>query len=85
MPPARHRRVRAVEAAASTSRRPFPMTIKRALVNGKPRIEISGAPAEQLAWLKSLGCFTEIIQYRTRVFVPVDRAADVLSAVLKDA
>jgi hypothetical protein len=65
--------------------RPFPMTVKRAIVNGKPRVEISGAPAEQIAWLKAQGCFTEIIQYRTRVFVPVDRAADVLSAVLKDA
>jgi hypothetical protein len=65
--------------------RPFPMTVKRSIVNGKPRVEISGAPAEQIAWLKAQGCFTEIIQYRTRVFVPVDRAADVLSAVLKDA
>lgn len=61
------------------------MTIKRAIVNGKPRVEISGAPAEQIGWLKSHGCFTEIIQYRTRVFVPVDRATEILSAILKNA
>ncbi|MFL0415523.1 strawberry notch-like NTP hydrolase domain-containing protein [Sphingomonas sp. 179-A 2A2 NHS] len=62
--------------------RPFPMTIKRALVNGSPRIELVGAPAQQIAWLKSIGCFTEVIQYRTRVFLPVPAAAEVLERIL---
>ncbi|MGW8138332.1 strawberry notch C-terminal domain-containing protein (plasmid) [Sphingomonas zeae] len=62
--------------------RPFPMTIKRALVNRSPRIELVGAPAEQIAWLKSIGCFTEVIQYRTRVFLPVPAAAEVLERIL---
>jgi hypothetical protein len=26
-----------------------------------------------------LGCFTEIIRYQTRLFVPVDRAPDILT------
>ena len=62
--------------------RPFPMTIKRALVNGSPRIELVGAPSSQLAWLKSLGCFTEVIQYRTRVFLPVPSAADIVERLV---
>lgn len=62
--------------------RPFPLTIKRALVNGSPRIELVGAPPSQLAWLKSLGCFTEVIQYRTRVFLPVPSAADIVARLV---
>src|SRR3546814_11067457 len=50
--------------------RPFPMTIKRAIVNGSARIELVGCPSQQLAWLKSIGCFTEVIQYRTCAFLP---------------
>ena len=51
-------------------------------MNGLPRIEIVGPPANQLAWLKSIGCFTEVIAYKTRVFVPVPEAAAVLERVL---
>ncbi|TGX49070.1 hypothetical protein E5A73_19680 [Sphingomonas gei] len=65
--------------------RPFPMTIRRALVNGSPRIELVGAPSQQLAWLKSIGCFTEVIQYRTRVFLPVPTAAETLDRILLGA
>jgi hypothetical protein len=59
------------------------MTIRRAFVNGTQRIEIERAPAQQLAYLKSLGCFTEIIAYRTRVFVPVSEAHAILERLLK--
>lgn len=65
--------------------RPFPMTIRRAFVNGTQRIEIERAPAQQLAYLKSLGCFTEIIAYRTRVFLPVSKANAILERLLKMA
>lgn len=63
--------------------RPFPMTIKRAVVNGQPRVELVGCPAEQLAWIKSIGCFTEIIQYKTRVFLPVPAAEAILGKLLE--
>jgi hypothetical protein len=63
--------------------RPFAVTVKRSIVNGNHRLEIVGAPADQLPWLKSLGCFTEIIQYRTRLFVPVPEAEAVLARLLK--
>ncbi|RZL27825.1 MAG: methylase, partial [Sphingomonas sp.] len=63
--------------------RPFPMTLRRSIVNGNPRVEIVDAPASQVPWLKSLGCFTEIIAYRTRVFVRATDAEAVLSRILK--
>ncbi len=55
--------------------------LHRALVNGDNRLEIRGYPPEKREWLKSLGCFTEVIQYRTRLFVPVDRAAAILAPI----
>ncbi|VXC98452.1 Methylase [Sphingomonas sp. T1] len=63
--------------------RPFPMTIRRAIVNGKQRVEIVDAPQPQHAWLKSIGCFSEIIAYKTRIFVPVTEAQIVLERLLK--
>ena len=51
-------------------------------VNGKARVEIGGAPHGQLDWLKSLGCFTEIIQYRTRIFIPIDQAEAIIARLL---
>jgi hypothetical protein len=62
---------------------PFPLTVRRSLVNGSPRLELVGVPARRLAWAKSLGCFTEIIQYRTRVFVPVDNAAVIFTGMIE--
>ncbi len=62
--------------------RPFPMTIRRALVDGTPRIELVGAPPQQIAMLKSAGCFTEVIQYKTRVFLPVQTATEALARLL---
>ena len=55
--------------------------LRRALVNGDVRLEIRDYPPEKREWLKSLGCFVEIIQYRTRLFVPVDRAAVILGVI----
>lgn len=58
---------------------PEALIVKRSLVNGSQRLEISGFSAARLAWYKAQGCFTEIIRYQTRLFVPVDRAAEVLA------
>jgi hypothetical protein len=38
--------------------------------------------AQRLPWYKAQGCFTEIIRYQTRLFVPVDRLADVLTRLV---
>lgn len=50
-------------------------------VNGNRRFELRGFPASRMAWLKSLGCFTEIIALRTRLFVPGDRVAAILATI----
>ena len=74
---------RAVLAGGSIAlTRPFPMTIKRSLVNGQQRVELVGCPAAQLAWLKQLGCFTEVIRYTTRVFVKLERIDAMLAKLI---
>ena len=62
-------------------RGPEPLVLKRALVNGSQRLELDGFSAARLSWYKAHGCFTEIIRYQTRLFVPVDRAAAVLAGL----
>ena len=56
--------------------------LKRAHVNGSVRLEIRDFPPERREGLKALGCFTEIIAYKTRLFVPVDRAEAVLARIM---
>jgi len=71
--------LRAIQGGGSIALvRPIPCELKRSRVNGSWRIEITGAPASQLAWFKSLGCFTEVIQYRTRLFVPTEKAEAII-------
>ncbi|WP_379923701.1 strawberry notch-like NTP hydrolase domain-containing protein [Erythrobacter sp. R86502] len=75
--------LRAVQGGGSIALvRPVPCELKRSRVNGSWRIEIAGAPASQLAWFKSLGCFTEVIQYRTRLFVPTEKAEAIITALI---
>lgn len=52
------------------------LMLKRSLVNGAQWLELTGWSAARLDWYKSLGCFTEIIRYRTGLFVPVDGASE---------
>ncbi len=49
-------------------------TLSLRRVGAGDRIEIEDADADQLPHLKALGCFTEIIAWKTRVFVPFDPA-----------
>ena len=56
---------------------------KRSLVNGTNRYEVSKYPYSWLSFLKSMGCFTEVIQYKTRVFIPTDRAAEIIQSVIE--
>ncbi|MBD2683354.1 MULTISPECIES: strawberry notch family protein [Nostoc] len=62
---------------------PGGITLRRSFIAGEPRIELVDALslADQLV---AAGCFTEIISWRKRVFVPTgDRAAAVLAAVIE--
>jgi hypothetical protein len=54
------------------------LMLKRALVNGRQRLELAGWSAARLDWYKAQGCFTEIIRYQTRLFVPLDCAGDIV-------
>ncbi|WP_242048645.1 MULTISPECIES: strawberry notch C-terminal domain-containing protein [Nostocales] len=61
---------------------PGGVTLRRSYIAGEPRLELLEALslAERLV---AKGCFTEIINWRKRVFVPTrDKAADVLAAVI---
>lgn len=55
--------------------------LKRSLVAGEQRLELIDWPATRLSELKALGCFSEIIAYRTRLFLPPARAATILAAL----
>ncbi|WP_197426419.1 strawberry notch C-terminal domain-containing protein, partial [Erythrobacter sp. CCH5-A1] len=66
-----------------TIKQPFEATIKCSRVAGEKRYEIVGAPVDQLPWLKSIGCFTEIIAFRTRAFIPAKKAAAVIGSLLR--
>ncbi|KCV81123.1 putative methylase/helicase [Actibacterium atlanticum] len=63
------------------------LTLARRRVAGSARLEIDGADRGMINSLKSLGCFTEIIAFQLRVFVPhgegVDTAA-ILERIVGD-
>ena len=59
-----------------------PLTLASVLVNGSTRIEIKDYVPTRLDWYKSLGCFTEIVSYKTRLFVPVDRAEPIIGELV---
>jgi len=54
------------------------LNLKRSRVNGEQRLEILGFDARALPAYKAKGCFTEIIQFQCRLFVPVQTANDIL-------
>lgn len=59
-----------------------PARLKTVLVNGQRRYELRDFPADRRPWLKALGCSTEIIAYKTRLFLPRDMADQILEQIL---
>lgn len=57
------------------------LTLKRSLVNGRQRLELTGWSAARLDWYKAQGCFTEIIRYQTRLFVPLGDGGSIISSL----
>lgn len=47
-------------------------SLRRSLVMGQARLELLGVSPSALPELKQMGCFTEIIQWKTRLFVPAN-------------
>ena len=68
-----------------TAPHPLNFTIRTSRVNGARRIEIAGAEAARIPQLKALGCFTEIIAYKTRVFVPLGEAEAIIRSLVGQA
>lgn len=58
--------------------------IRKRLVNGKKRTEIVKYPPAKLGYLKSLGCFTEIIAYKTRCFIPESDTEEIIEAIMRE-
>ena len=52
------------------------LSLRRRRVANETRLEIEGADGATIATLKSMGCFTEIIAFQLRVFVPHGDGAD---------
>ncbi|NLR40646.1 strawberry notch-like NTP hydrolase domain-containing protein [Novosphingobium sp. ERW19] len=77
-------RIAAAILGGGTWKAPHPLgfTIRTARVNRSRRIEIVEAEAARIPELKAKGCFTEIIAYKTRVFVPVDKADQILASLI---
>ncbi|WP_375195581.1 strawberry notch-like NTP hydrolase domain-containing protein [Sphingobium sp.] len=54
------------------------------IVNGTRRMEIRDFQPHDREWLKARGAFTEIIQYKTRLFLPPEKAEAILNAVIAE-
>jgi len=74
-----------IESARGGSRIPVngldDLTLKTSRVGGAPRLEIIGAHAARLEWYKARGCYSEIIAYKTRLFLPDTEAPSILQAI----
>ncbi len=55
-----------------------------ATVNNSRRIEIRDYAPEHRNWLKSSGAFSEVLSFRTRLFLPPNRAAEILKKIAAD-
>jgi hypothetical protein len=53
-----------------------------ALVNGSRRLEIRNYRPEDRERLKAHGVFSEVISYKTRLFIPLDRSNEVIETIL---
>ncbi|GFE67104.1 strawberry notch-like NTP hydrolase domain-containing protein [Litoreibacter roseus] len=58
------------------------LTLRRARLMSVYRLELVGANPAALPQFKALGCFTEIIQWTTRLFIPTDTTG-ALDAILQ--
>jgi hypothetical protein len=58
--------------------------LQRNYVKGDYRLEIANVyERSDLDYLVSLGCFQEMLNFRMRVFVPVDRALEIIEVLIR--
>jgi hypothetical protein len=57
--------------------------IMKTRYKGEDRIQFIGVDGkDNIEWLKSFGCFTEVINYKTCVFIPTDNALAVITELM---
>ena len=61
------------------------LQVKIARVNFEKRIELIGCDPRRIKEYKALGCFVEIIQSKTRVFLPRSKAKSIIDELAKAA
>jgi hypothetical protein len=59
-------------------------SLKRSRVNGEARLEVVGFDPRALPSWKAKGCFTEIIAYQTRLFMPVNNAREIVQGLRRN-
>jgi hypothetical protein len=59
--------------------------VRRAMVMGAPRVELTGFSDSAVPQLKALGLVSEIIAWRLRLFIPAtdERGPPILAAILQ--
>ncbi|PSB48823.1 strawberry notch C-terminal domain-containing protein [Chamaesiphon polymorphus] len=58
--------------------------LQRNYIKGSHRLEIANVyDRGDLDYLESLGCFREMFDYRMRVFMPIDRAVEIIEVLMK--
>jgi hypothetical protein len=55
-----------------------------AMVNDSRRLEIRDFRPQDREWLKACGAFSEVIAYKTRLFLPVGKADEILGAIIAE-
>ncbi|SER15020.1 strawberry notch-like NTP hydrolase domain-containing protein [Sphingobium sp. YR768] len=61
-----------------------PARLARVHVNDSPRLEIRDYRPEDRTWLKACGAFSEVVAFKTRLFLPPDRASDILARLIAE-
>ncbi len=64
--------MRSLNAQYARIKLPGGITLQKVYVMNRPRVEMTGVQANDLPHYKALGCFTEIILWKTRLFIPID-------------
>jgi hypothetical protein len=61
-----------------------PARLVRVHVNDSSRLEIRDYRPEDRTWLKACGAFSEVVAFKTRLFLPPDRAQDILAGIIAE-
>ncbi|MEF8794317.1 PLxRFG domain-containing protein [Thiohalorhabdus sp.] len=58
--------------------------VRRSRVSGEDRIEVANVEAADRGILKQRGAFTEVVNYKTRTFLPLNQATEILGKITEN-